>query len=84
MSNLARLRVTDTILAFLPVPPNPDFVEIPIGAVIETTDNFSKRGLHPVTYDGETLLVFTRDIRERTQRASVASVVWSASTRRGS
>jgi hypothetical protein len=68
VSNVVRLRVTDTIVAVSPVPASSDFVTIPAGAVIETTDNMNTLGLHPVTYEGRELLVFTRDIRERTVR----------------
>lgn len=72
MSNVVRLRVTDTIIAVSPIPANPDLVTIPAGAVLETTDNINNLGLHPVTYDGRKLLVFTRDIRERTVRLTSA------------
>ena len=72
MSNVVRLRVTDTILAVSPVPAGSGFVTIPAGAVIETTDNIINLGLHAVTYEGRELLVFTRDIRERTVRSSTA------------
>jgi hypothetical protein len=72
VSNVVRLRVTDTILAVSPIRASPDLVMIPAGAVLETTDNINNLGLHPVTYDGRELLVFTRDIRERTVRLSSA------------
>ena len=62
------LCVTDTIVAVSTVPTSSDFVTIPTGAVIETKDNMSTLGLHPVTYDGRELLVFMRDILERTVR----------------
>jgi hypothetical protein len=60
-------RVTDSILAVASTPRNPDFITIPAGSVIETADDFSKPGLHRVTFDGKDLLAFTRDILERTQ-----------------
>jgi hypothetical protein len=76
---VVRLRVTDTILAVSPTPASSGLVTIPAGAVIETTDNMntladnmSTLGLHPVTYEGQELLVFTRDILERTVRLSSA------------
>ena len=72
MSNVLHLRVTDPIVAVSPVPASSDFVTIPAGAVIDTTDDMNTLGLHPVTYDGRELLVFTRDIRERTVRSSSA------------
>jgi hypothetical protein len=72
VSNVVRLRVTDTILAVSPTPTNSALVMIPVGAVIQTSDNMNTLGLHPVNYDGRELLVFTRDIRERTVRLSSA------------
>jgi len=68
VSNVVRLHVTDAIVAVSPVPATSDFVTIPAGAVIDTRDNMNILGLHPVTYDGRELMVFTRDIRERTVR----------------
>jgi hypothetical protein len=72
VSNVIRRRVTDAILAVSPVPASSHFETIPAGAEIETTDDMNTLGLHPVTYDGRELLVFTRDIRERTVRSSSA------------
>ena len=72
LSNVVRLGVTDTIVAVSPVPAGSDFVTIPAGAVIETTDDMNTLGLHPVTCEGRELLVFTRDIRERTVRLRTA------------
>jgi hypothetical protein len=69
LSNVMHLRVTDTIVA---VSASSDLVVIPAGGVIDTSDNMNTLGPHPVTYDGRELLVFTRDIRERTVRSSSA------------
>ena len=65
MLNLVRLRVIDTISL---VPTDSDFVTIPAGAGTETTDNIIISVLHSVTYDGQDLLMSTRDILERTVR----------------
>jgi hypothetical protein len=75
VSNVVRLRVTDTIVAVSAVSfvtASSEFVTIPVGAVIEATENMNTLGLHPVTYDGRELFVFTRDIREGTVRVSSA------------
>jgi hypothetical protein len=72
VSNVVRLRVTATILAVSPMPASSDLVMIPVGAVLATTDNINNPGLHAVTCNGRELLVFTRDIRERTVRLSSA------------
>jgi hypothetical protein len=72
VSNVVRLRVTATILAVSPMPASSDLVMIPVGAVLATTDNINNLGLHAVTYNGRELLMFTRDIRERTVRLSSA------------
>jgi len=46
----------------------PDFVTIPAGAMIETSDDLTERGLHHVVFDGKDTLPITRDIRERPQK----------------
>jgi hypothetical protein len=43
------------------------FVTVPVGAVIETTEDLQEQGLLIVTLNGEDLLVFHRDMRERTE-----------------
>jgi hypothetical protein len=63
MSSLLAIRATE------------DFVTIPANSVIATTDDLAKPGYRLVRYLGESLLVFMRDIQERTQRMAVASVV---------
>jgi hypothetical protein len=52
-----------------------DYVTIPETAVIETTDNLSEPGFRQVQYEGESLLAFTRDVQERTQRISWSLIV---------
>ena len=52
-----------------------DYVTIPETAVIETTDDLAEPGFRQVRYEGESLLVFTRDIQERTQRISWSLIV---------
>ena len=46
-----------------------DFVTIPAGSVIETFDDLNdSTELHPVRFDGRSLLAFKRDIGERTEQ----------------
>ena len=66
--SVVRLRVTDPILAVSATPKNPPFVIIPVGTVLETTENLKNLGLHSVRFDGQEMLVFTKDIQERTVR----------------
>ena len=66
------LRVMSPLLA---VDATADYVTIPETATIETTDDLGEPGFHRVRYLGESLLVFTRDIQERTQRVSRASIM---------
>jgi hypothetical protein len=48
------------------------FVVIPAGSIVNTSGDFPGPGFHPVAYDGQDLLAFTRDIRERTEEVSTA------------
>jgi hypothetical protein len=43
------------------------FVILPVGSIIETSDNLDEPGLHSVKFGGEELFAFTRDIEERTE-----------------
>jgi hypothetical protein len=52
-----------------------EFMTITPGSIIETTDDLTEPGLHRVRWYRQTLLVFTRDIQERTKELSAASVV---------
>ena len=52
-----------------------DYVTIPESAVIETADDLSEPGFRQVQYEGESLLAFTRDVQERTQRISWSLIV---------
>ena len=69
MPETIRLQVTSPLLA---LDATAYYVTIPPSSVIETTDNLSEPGYHQVRYLGESLLVFTRDIRECTQPVLVA------------
>ena len=68
MPTAVRLHVVSPMLAVTPQDANPGFVDIPVGSVIETLDDLSEPGLHPVTFEGRQLLAFARDIRERSVR----------------
>jgi hypothetical protein len=46
------------------------FVVIPAGSIVNTSNDFPGPGFHPVKYDGQDLLAFTRDLRERTEQCS--------------
>ena len=64
------LRVKSSILA-VPMARHHGFVTIPVGSMIETADDLSHPGFRRVTFDDRELLVFARDIRERTERIDV-------------
>jgi hypothetical protein len=72
MNQTIHLRVMSPLLALAATG---DYVTIPETAVIETTDDLAETGFSRVRYERESLLVFTRDIQERTQRISMASIV---------
>lgn len=59
------LRVQSEILAVTAT--SQRFVTIPAGVVIQTSGDLTEPGLHHITYQGQDLLAFTRDIRERTR-----------------
>jgi hypothetical protein len=65
MQLIVLLRVQSEILAVTATEQR--FVTIPAGAVIETSGDLVEPGLHHITYDGQDLLAFARDIRERTR-----------------
>ena len=71
MSRIFQLRVTSSILAVTKTTHN-NFIRIPTGALIETSDDLAEPGLRHVTLDDKELLVYTRDIRERTQYIETA------------
>jgi hypothetical protein len=73
MPTAVRLHVTLPILAITEQLTKQDFVDIPAGSVIETSGDLSVPGLHPVSFQGQQLLVFTRDIAERTEPVTEAS-----------
>jgi len=73
MPTAVRLHVTLPILAITAQLSKHNFVDIPAGSVIETSGDLSEPGLHPVTFEGQQLLVFTRDIAERTEPVKEAS-----------
>ncbi len=66
MPSERHLQVTSSILA-VAAGADHDFVTIPAGAVIVTSDEIVEPGLHRVTFDGRALLAFARDIQERTE-----------------
>jgi hypothetical protein len=72
MIQTIHLKVISSLLA---VSATEDFVTIPARSVIETTDDLAEPGFRQVRFFGETLLVFTRDIQERTRQVARTSVV---------
>jgi hypothetical protein len=68
MQSVASFRIISPILGVHPVHRRGHLVNIPVGAVITTLADLREPGLVAVTFDGEDLLVFTRDIQERTER----------------
>jgi len=73
MPTVVRLHVTLPILAITAQLTKQNFVDILAGSMIETSDDLSEPGLHPVTFEGQQILVFTRDIAERTEPLKEAS-----------
>jgi hypothetical protein len=43
------------------------FVTIPVGSIVETSDDLHQPGFVQVNIDGNAFLAFKRDIKERTQ-----------------
>ena len=74
MAIIVRLHVTSEILAVATQPTEHHFVTIPVGSMIETRGDFAEPGLHQVAFNGQELLAFTRDIRERTEQVKATSV----------
>jgi hypothetical protein len=66
MPTAVRLHVTLPILAITAEITKHNFADIPAGSQTETASDLSEPGLHPVTFKGQELLAFTRDIIERT------------------
>ncbi|HUJ51813.1 MAG TPA: hypothetical protein VLW25_16505 [Bryobacteraceae bacterium] len=66
MQLVAHLRVKSEILAVTATADH-KFVTIPSGATIETSDDLVEPGFIRLTFEGNHLLAFTRDIRERTE-----------------
>ena len=50
------------------------FVTIPVGSIIETTDDLHQPGFVHINIDGTTYLAFKRDVQERTQRLRPVSI----------
>ena len=77
MARVIQLRVKSSIVAVPPVHHH-GFVTIPAGSIIESSDDLVEPGLHRVRFDGKDLLVFTRDIFERTERVKMRESVPSS------
>ena len=73
MTEVIHLHVVTPVLAV--DAKSSQFVTITPGSTIETTDDLAEPGLHEVRWYRQTLLVFTRDIQERTQELAAASAV---------
>jgi hypothetical protein len=72
MNQTIHLQVTSPLLAI--DARGSKFVVIPAGSIVNTSDHFPGPGFHPVMYDGQDLLAFTRDLRERTEPCSPMSI----------
>jgi hypothetical protein len=68
MNQTIHLQVTSALLAV--DAGRSKFVVIPAGSIVNTSDDFPGPGFHSVVYNGQDLLAFTRDIRERTEPCS--------------
>lgn len=64
---VSRFRVLSSFLAVRAVAHKERFMRVPVGAVIETTSDLDEPGLVTVMLDGESLLVFCRDVNECTE-----------------
>ena len=67
MARVLQLRVTSSIVAATTTSRHHNFITIPAGALIETSDDLTEPGLRDVTLNCQALLAYTRDIREQTQ-----------------
>jgi len=77
MTRVIQLRVKSSIVAVPPVQHH-GFVTIPAGSIIESLDDLVEPGLHRVRFNGKDLLVFTRDIFERTERIKMGDSLRSS------
>jgi hypothetical protein len=67
-----RLRVTEPFLSIFATADH-RFFTIPVGSIIDTSDDLNEPGLHGVRFEGQELLAFPRDILERTEPVKEAS-----------
>ena len=67
MQPITRYRVHSPFVAVRPSPQKDRFVTIPVGSVIETSEDLREPGLGTMTVNGTNLLAFHRDIIERTE-----------------
>jgi hypothetical protein len=70
---IVRLRVKQAFIAVASDSHDHGFTTIPVGSTIQSADDFVIPGLRPVTFDGQDLLAFTKDIRECTERIDAGS-----------
>ena len=64
----ARYRVLSALLTVRNLHESRGFFTIPAGEVVETVGDLEGADMIPITFHGEMLLVFDRDLRERSQR----------------
>ena len=67
MQSVARFRVVSSFLAVQLSAERERFTTVPVGAIIETTEDLQGAGMVTITMNGARLLAFHRDIMERSE-----------------
>jgi hypothetical protein len=67
MQSVARFRVVSSFLAVHLSAQKERFMTVPVGAIIETSEDLQDAGMVTVTMNGAHLLAFHRDIMERAE-----------------
>jgi hypothetical protein len=67
ISSSARYRVLSPLLTVRKYSETRGFFTVPAGAIVETAGELEPPGLIPIRVFGQLLLVFSRDLSERTQ-----------------
>ena len=67
MQSVARFQVVSSFLAVQLSAEKQRFTTVPIGAIIETSEDLQDAGMVTITMNGTHLLAFHRDIMERAE-----------------
>jgi len=67
MQSVARFRLVSSFLAVQLSAQKERFMTVPVGAIIETSEDLQDAGMVTITMNGARLLAFHRDIMERAE-----------------